>query len=311
MSVSTAGPVSANTAAHPVPRRGALEHRERWLFRAMLAPGMLISAAVIFLPVLYAISLSFYHAESFISPFSFVGLANYARILGEARFWAALLHGVFYAVTTVALQLVIGIAIATVLHKQFAGRDVLRGVALLPYVLPTVSAAFIWKWILDPNNGLTASLLTDAGFGVVDWFGDGTTAWISLIFISVWQWTPFVTVTYLAGLQGVPAELYEAAYLDGATAWQCFTRITLPALKPVLVVIVLLRGIFMFNKFDMIWLLTAGGPLNATENLAVLAYQKTFDTFDIGGGAATACSIFLMLTAVIWVVFRVVKLEDA
>jgi multiple sugar transport system permease protein len=289
---------------------GTLERRERWLFRAMIAPGLVVSIAVIFLPVLYAINLSFYQADSFIAPFKFVGLANYANILTDSRYWTAFAHGAFYAVTTVTLQIVLGIAVATVLNQEFPGRNALRGIALLPYVLPTVSAAFIWRWILDPNSGLVASILTGFGLGVVDWFGATTTAWISIIFISVWQWTPFVIVTYLAGLQGVPAELYESARLDGATAWQCFFRITLPMLKPILVVILLLRGIFMFNKFDMIWLLTGGGPLNITENLPVLAYDKTFNTFDIGGGAATACSIFVVLTLLIWVVFRVVRIED-
>lgn len=291
-------------------RLGSLAQREQWLFRAMLAPGLLIAAGVIYLPVAYAISLSFYRAESFIAPFRFVGLANYATIFTDARYWDALLHGVIYALVTVALQVVIGIAIASVLNRRFAGRNLLRGAALLPYVLPTVSAAFIWRWFLDPNNGLVAQWLTGLGFGVVDWFGDGWSAWVAITFISVWQWTPFVTVTYLAGLQNVPQELYEAAWLDGAGSWQCFWRVTLPVLKPVLVVILLLRGIFMFNKFDMIWLLTGGGPLNATENLAVLAYQKTFSEFDIGGGAATACSIFLILSALIWLVFRVVRLDD-
>ncbi len=303
---------SATEAALPAARRKhrTVEQRERWLFRAMIAPGLLISAAVIFLPVLYAIDLSFYKADSFIAPLTFVGLDNYRNIFQERRYWDAFGHSAAYAIVTVVLQIVLGIGIASVLNRQFRGRNFLRGVALLPYVLPTVSAAFIWRWILDPNNGLVASALTGMGFGVVDWFGDTTTAWISIVFISVWQWTPFVTITYLAGLQGVPLELYEAARLDGASAWQCFFRITLPVLKPVLVVILLLRGIFMFNKFDMIWLLTGGGPLNGTESLAVLAYQKTFNTFDIGGGAATACSIFLVLTSLIWLVFRLVKLED-
>ncbi len=276
----------------------------------MVAPGFVISLAIILFPVLYAIRLSLYAAQSFISKSTFVGLDNYIKIFSEPRYWQAFAHSLLYATTTVSLQLVIGIAIASVLNQQFYGRNLLRGIALLPYVLPTVSAAYVWQWILDPSNGVVAAILTRLGFGVVDWFGTPGTAWISLIFISVWQWTPFVTITYLAGLQGVPVELYEAARLDGATSWQCFVRITLPALRPVLMVIMLLRGIFMFNKFDMVWLLTAGGPLNATENLPVLAYQQTFNTFDIGGGAATACSIFLMLVCVIWLVFRLMPIED-
>ena len=291
-------------------RRTSIAQSERWLFRAMVAPGFLIALAIILFPVLYAIQLSFYTAQSFVAKFTFVGVNNYLNIFSDPSYWQDLGHSLFYAVTTVVLQLVVGIGIASVLNQQFLGRNLLRGVALLPYVLPTVSAAYVWRWLLDPNNGLASGLLANLGFGVVDWFGAPIPAWISLIFISVWQWSPFVTITYLAGLQGVPAELYEAARLDGASSWQCFLRITLPSLKPVLLVILLLRGIFMFNKFDMVWLLTQGGPLNATENLPVLAYQKTFNTFDIGGGAATAVSIFVMLVAVIWLLFRLMPIED-
>ena len=310
MSLSRLVPSSRRAAPGRAARLGSIARKERWLFRGMVAPGFAISLAIILFPVLYAISLSFYTAQSFVAKFRFVGLANYVHIFAERRYWEDFGHSLFYAATTVSLQLVIGIAIASVLNREFRGRNLLRGVALLPYVLPTVSAAYVWRWLLDPSNGLVAFALTDLGLGVVDWFGTPLTAWTSLIFISVWQWTPFVTITYLAGLQGVPAELYEAARLDGATSWQCFLRITLPALRPVLMVIVLLRGIFMFNKFDMVWLLTAGGPLNATENLPVLAYQQTFNTFDIGGGAATACSIFLILIAVIWLLFRLMPIEE-
>ncbi len=309
MSLSTAAPASGRTASK-LRRHRSVEQREKWLFRAMLAPGLFIAIVSILLPVLYAIGLSFFQAESFISKSTFVGFDNYLSIFTEQRYWEAFEHGLFYAVVTVALQLVFGIAIASVLNQDFPGRNLVRGLALMPYILPTVAAAYVWRWLLDPNNGLVASMLTGLGYPTVDWFGTTVTAWFSVIFISVWQWTPFVTIAYLAGLQGVNPELYEAARLDGASAWQCFIRITIPTLRPVLLVIIVLRGIFMFNKFDMIWLLTGGGPLNVTENLAVLAYQKTFNTFDIGGGAAAACSIFLFLTALIWIVFRVMPLED-
>mgnify|MGYP001554491957 CR=1 FL=1 len=291
-------------------RRLTLARRERWLFRFMLAPGLLLSIVLIFVPVLYAIGLSLYSAKSFISPFTFVGLHNYLAIFAEVRYWHAFGHSLAYAVVTVGLQIVIGIAIAHVLNVRFPGHVVVRGIALLPYVLPSVSAAYIWRWILDPNNGLVAFTLSGFNLPVIDWFGTATMAWVSITFISVWQWTPFVTIAYLAGLQTVPAELYEAARLDGATDWQCFTRITLPTLRHVLVVILVLRGIFMFNKFDMIWLLTGGGPLNATENLAILSYDRTFNTFDIGGGAAVACSIFVALHALLWLVFRLMPVED-
>jgi len=144
----------------------------------------------------------------------------------------------------------------------------------------------------------------------VQWFSTPVMAWVSTIFISVWYWTPFVTITFLAALQTISEDLYDAAAVDGATAWQRLLYVTLPVLKPVLVVIIMLRSIFMFNKFDIVWLLTQGGPRTATEHLPILAYVKTFKMFDIGGGAAVATSIFLFLALLIWLYFKLFPLEE-
>lgn len=289
---------------------GPLERRERRLFVLFLAPGLLLSIGAIFLPVIYAIRLSFYEARSFIATPHFIGLDNYGRIFADPRYWHAFVNGLFYAVSTVVLQVVIGIAIALLLHREFRGRSWLRGAAMAPYILPTVVAVYIWKWVLDVNHGLVNAALQMVGIGAVEWFGTPGAAWFSTIFVSVWHWTPFVTITFLAALQSVSEDLYDAAAVDGATPWQRLVYVTLPVLKPVLVVIVMLRGIFMFNKFDIVWLLTAGGPLSATEHLPILAYQKTFRMFDIGGGAAIATSIFLFLTLVIWLYFKLFPLEE-
>jgi multiple sugar transport system permease protein len=170
---------------------------------------------------------------------------------------------------------------------------------------------YIWKWVLDVNHGLVNACLSRLGFDVIEWFGTPSMAWMSVIFVSVWHWTPFVTITFLAALQTVSDDLYDAAAVDGATGWQRLLYVTLPVLKPVLVVIIMLRSIFMFNKFDIVWLLTQGGPLTATEHLPILAYQRTFAMFDIGGGAAVATSIFIFLTLLIWVYFKLFPLEES
>jgi multiple sugar transport system permease protein len=240
----------------------------------------------------------------------FVGLANYVRMFSDPRYWQAFVHGLLYAVVTVCLQVCIGIGIALLLHLEFRGRNWFRGAAMAPYIMPTVVVVYIWKWVLDVNHGLINTALSSLGLGAVEWFGTPLTAWLSTIFVSVWHWTPFVTITFLAALQTVSDDLYDAAAVDGASSWQRFLYVTLPVLKPVLVVIVVLRSIFMFNKFDIVWLLTAGGPLTATEHLPILAYQKTFRMFDIGGGAAVATSIFIFLTLLIWLYFRLFPLEE-
>ena len=291
-------------------RVGPLERRDRKLFLAFLAPGMLLGIGALFIPVIYAIQLSFFHAESFISEPTFVGLDNYIRVLSEPRYWEAFWHGLFYAVSTVFLQVVIGIGIALLLHQEFRGRNLLRSAALAPYILPTVVVVYIWKWLLNVNYGLFNAFLENIGIGPIAWFSTAPAAWFSIIFVSVWHWTPFVTITFLAALQTVSDDLYDAAAVDGANAWKRLIHITLPVLKPVLIVIVMLRTIFMFNKFDIVWLMTNGGPLTATEHLPILAYVKTFDMFDIGGGTAIATSIFVFLAALIWIYFRMFPLEE-
>jgi multiple sugar transport system permease protein len=304
-SASTALPATAGLL-----RAGPLERRERKLFLLFLAPGVLLSIGAIFLPVLYAIQLSFYYAESFVDPPKFVGVANYAHMFADPRYWQAFAHGVLYAVCTVGLQVLIGIGIALLLHLEFRGRNWLRSAAMAPYILPTVVVVYIWKWVLDVNHGLINAALDGLGFGIIEWFGTPLTAWFSTIFVSVWHWTPFVTITFLAALQTMSDDLYDAAAVDGANAWQRLIYVTLPVLKPVLVVIIMLRSIFMFNKFDIVWLLTAGGPLTTTEHLPILAYQRTFRMFDIGGGAAVATSIFIFLTLLIWVYFKLFPIEE-
>jgi multiple sugar transport system permease protein len=292
-------------------RTRTIGQRERGMFIAFLAPGVLVAIGTIFLPVIYAIHLSFFKAESFISTPIFVGLGNYAQMLSDPLFWIDFANSIAYSIITVALQVVVGVAVAMVLHQEFVGRNLLRGAALAPYILPTVVAAFVWKWLLDASHGLVDAGLLALGLPLVDWFGAYWTAWISIIFVSVWLWAPFVTITFLAGLQTVPDELYEAAELDGAGRWHRFIHITLPVLKPVLMVIVLLRGIFMFSKFDIIWLLTGGGPLQATETLPILAYRKTFATFDVGGGAAVACAMFLFMSGAMSLYFYLFPLDDS
>ena len=267
-------------------RAGPLERRERKLFLMFLAPGLLLGIGAIFLPVLYAIQLSFYYAESFVDTPKFVGFANYTRMFADPRYWQAFVNGLLYAVSTVFASAYWYCHCLTP-APGFRGRNWLRSAAMAPYILPTVVVVYIWKWVLDVNHGLINAALDGLGLGIIQWFGTPLTAWISTIFVSVWHWTPFVTITFLAALQTMSDDLYDAAAVDGANAWQRLVYVTLPVLKPVLVVIIMLRSIFMFNKFDIVWLLTAGGPLTATEHLPILAYQRTFRLFDIGGGASS------------------------
>lgn len=276
-----------------------------WAFGAAVAATLLL----ILVPVLDAIRLSLYQAESFVSARTWVGLSNYGRILGDETFWHAFRVGLLFALVTIVAQVVLGVLFALLLDQHFPGRPLVRGITVLPYLLPTVVVTVIFQWLLDGGLGLFTIWAEQLGFGRPAWFENPLSAMAILIFVSVWTWTPFVTVCFLAALQTVPKSLYEAARVDGANAWSRFWHITIPMLAPMLTVTVLLRSIWMFNKFDVVWLLTKGGPLSATEHLPVLAYRRAFSQFDVGGGATVATLSFLVLTALIVVYFRWFPLE--
>jgi len=284
--------------------------REYWPFFLLAIPVLIVTIVFIFIPVIYAIILSFFKMETIVSPGKFIGLGNYREIFSDPLFWNALKNGVIYALSTVALQLVIGIIIALILDHNFKGRNYFRGLAIVPYVIPTVVASFTWLWILDPNVGVVNKVVKTLGLGTITWFETPFTAMFSNVLVSVWIWTPFVTLSFLAGLQGIDQELHEAARVDGATWTQRFLFITLPLLKPILVIIILLRTIWMFNKFDIIWLLTQGGPLHATEHLPVLSYLRAFPMFEVGNGSAIATVNFLLLIILIFIYLKKVDIDE-
>jgi multiple sugar transport system permease protein len=257
-----------------------------------------------------AIKLSFYRMESYVTPPVFVGLENYSRMFQSPEFWNALWNGLFYCLLTITLQVLIGIGFALVLNQEFKGKPFVRGLTILPYILPTVVVALTWQWMLDGSIGIITIAANRLGLGVINWLETPSLAMLTVVAVSVWMWTPFVTTCFLAALQTIPVDLLDAAKVDGTSSWQNFIYITIPILKPILVIIVLLRGIWMFNKFDIIWLLTKGGPLGATEHLPILTYQKVFQTYDIGGGTAVATISFLFLVVIVSIYIKVLVTED-
>lgn len=282
----------------------------RWLLPGFLSIGALATLILIVGPALYAISLSFYEQQSLTSDPVWVGLANYARVLASDEFWNALWNGFVYAMAAIVPQVVLGIGFALLLQQPFRGRALLRGLAFLPYLLPTVVAVLTFKWMIDGSLGIVTIVLDTLGLPPIYWFETESAAMVSVILVSVWLWTPFVTTTFLAGLQTVPVQLYEAARVDGAGPVRRFFHVTLPALRPILIVIILLRGVWMFNKFDIIWLTTGGGPLGATEHLPVLAYRQAFTLFDLGSGAAIATLSFLALLVIVTLYFWLFPMDD-
>ena len=281
-----------------------------WL---LLAPALALLGGLVLFPIIYNAWLSLHDKHAFLTVQTFVGLRHYVYFAHDEEFWNSFYYGVVYAGSTMALQLVLGIPAALLLNEAFRGRNLLRGVVLFPYVIPTIVAVMLWQWLLNDSYGLVNHLLVTAGVVRVPlaWLGKDYIMW-SLVLTSVWQFFPFVVVTYLARLQTIPPELYEAATVDGATAWRRFMHVTLPQTRNVLFVIVLLRSIWMFTKFDTVWLMAGeGGVSRYIRTLPVYAYARSFTYLQAGMGAALAVIMFVLLLVATAVYFRVFRQEEA
>ena len=280
-----------------------------WL---LLAPSLLLLGGLVVFPILYNAWLSLFDKHSFLPAQAFVGLKNYRYFAGDEEFWNSVYYGTVYSGATIVLQLAVGVPAALLLNEMFRGRNFLRGVVLFPYLIPTIVAVILWKWLLNDSYGLVNHLLLAAGVvsAPVAWLGKDFIMW-SLIVTSVWQFFPFVVVTYLARLQTIPPELYEAARVDGAGAWRRFVHVTLPQTRSVLFVIVLLRSIWMFTKFDTVWLLAGeGGVSRYIRTLPVYAYSRSFTYLQAGMGASLAVIMFAMLLVATAIYFRLFRTEE-
>ena len=280
-----------------------------WL---LLAPSLILIVGLILYPIGYNLWLSLFDKHAFMPVQKFVGLQHYRYFLSDPEFWSAFYYGTVYAAVTMVLQLLLGVAAALLLNEAFRGRALLRGIVLFPYVIPTIVAVILWKWLLNDSYGLVNYLLMAVGVVRVPvaWLGKD---WImfSLVVASVWQFFPFVVVTYLARLQTIPPELYEAATVDGATLWKRFLHVTLPQTRNVLFVIVLLRSIWMFTKFDTVWLMVGESAVSRyVRTLPVYAYARSFTYLQAGMGAALAVIMFGMLLAATFVYFRMFREEE-
>jgi len=280
--------------------------KESTLSTILVASSLFFLVPLLVVPILYSVSVSFQSKAALSMEFAWIGIQNYVRIVNDKEFWSSLFFGAVWSLAAVGLQFIVGTGTALALNEQFKGRAYARAIVFVPYVLPTVVAAGLWKWLLHENYGLLNIYLQTLGIRVPSWWNTQY-APLSLTLVAVWEFFPFVTLCVLAGLQGIPQELYEAAKVDGASFLRRFIHITLPGLRSVLFVALLLRIIWMFNKFDLPWILTKGGPITATENLPIYAYQLTFQNFNMGMGTAASTIIMLILIAMTLVYFRVYK----
>jgi len=273
----------------------------------LLAPAVALVAALLLVPLAEALRLSLYRvwlqapAER-----AFVGLENYLALFAASRFWNALRVTLLFVAVSVVLELVLGLGLALLLHRRFRGRGAARAACLVPWALPTVVSALMWGWIFHDRYGIANRLLLDLGLldAPLVWLGAPATALGAAIVADVWKATPYVALILLAGLQGIGEEVWEAARLDGATGLSLLARVILPLLRPALGVALLFRALDAFRVFDLIYVLTRGGPGGATETLALLTYQTLFQDLDFGRGSALSVLMFAVNFALSLVLLR-------
>lgn len=256
-------------------------------------------------PLLESLRLSFTNL-SLLIPGSgkFVWLDNYKKLLFQDKdFWGILFNTFIWVILSTVLQYLISIPAALVLNQKVKLRPLWRGLTMVPWVTPTVIMGLIWKWMYDGDYGLINYYLNTH----ISWLGNSLTVWPSLLLASTWKGLPYAIIMILAGLQGIPSSLYEAAYIDGSSDFQAFRKITMPMLKPVLMVSVMISIVMTWTKFEMIWVLTAGGPGVKTSILPTYIYTKAFQYFDFGEGSAVAVLAMIMMMIFIMLYVKVVK----
>jgi multiple sugar transport system permease protein len=266
-----------------------------WL---LLAPALLLTALYVLFPVAQALLLSVYKLNLFhprVRPF--VGLANYVSALSDPLFWHSLLNSFVWVFAAVSMQFLLGFGAALLMNRSFVWRGLARALVIVPWALPSVIIGLVWTWMLDFNLGIVNAVAIRLGLisAPIPWLSRPVTAMAAVLLAVIWQGFPFFAVTLLAGLQAVPAELYEAAALDGATAAGKFWHVTLPGLAGVIATALLLRSIWVANSLDLILIMTGGGPGTATLTLPLHAMLTAWSGGDYGKGSALAVILTLIL----------------
>ena len=285
-------PAPPQPPAGPVPRR-----RRPWATVVLfLSPAMVLFAVLVLAPIAIAAYGSFFDWNGFGAPGNFVGLENFRRLLTDEIFAGDLQRALLLVVLSLGIQLPFSLALAMLLNQPLRGRRAYRMLFFTPYVLSEVVTAVLFTMIFSPNQGLANHVTELIGLGDVGvtWLADPDTVMYSLFLVISWKYFGFHTILYLAGRQGIPPELHDAAAIDGAGPWQAFRRITLPLLGPTIRISVFLSILGTIQLFDMVWVLTGGGPIRSSETLAVTMFQEGFKRYHVGYASAISMAIFLI-----------------
>jgi len=287
------------------PRRQSRPWPETWVAAAFIAPAALVILLVVVVPLARAAWMSVFDI-SLVRPGDepFVGLGNYVEQLTSGDFWAATWRALFFTVVSTALELALGLGLALLMDQPLRFRWLLRGIIILPWALPTIVNALMWRWIDNAEYGALNALLTQLGIthDYKVWLSNSDIAMWMVIVADVWKMTPLVALLLLAALQSVDRELVEVAKVDGASSFQAFRHILAPLIAPVILIVLVLRTMEAFKVFDVVWIMTGGGPANATQTIAIYAYQTAYQGYDFGRGAALGylIALFIMVLAAVY-----------
>ncbi|WP_322807871.1 sugar ABC transporter permease [Thermanaerothrix sp.] len=287
-------------------RSRSLADNPQLLGLLLTLPALIAILAVVLIPIFSSFLLSLQQKDLSRPQYdAFIGFKNYLTLLRDSRYLNSLWVTFRFSLTSVILEVILGVSIALVLNQRFVGRGFVRGLMILPWAMPSIVNAAMWKWIYNADYGALNALLTQ--LHLIDsyrvWLADPTWATILIILANVWKETPFTVILVLAALQAIPEDLYEAARVDGASAWRSFWHITLPLISPVLMVAAMLQFIWGFQTFELVYVTTGGGPFSTTELTTLRIYATTFRSLRFGYGAAMAylTSLVILIPAVFYV----------
>ena len=280
----------------------------------LLVPALASIGAISVYPVLLGLWLSFRDTTLASPTDTFIGLGNYRQIVSDGQFWNAWIHTIQFTSASTLLETSLGLMIALVLTERFRGRGIVRAAMLVPWAIPTVVTSKMFGWLFDGQNGIVNYLLRSVGLlqHNVNWYGSPDFALATIIIADVWKTTPFMALLLLAGLQTIPDSLAEASVIDGANAWQRFWYVRLPLLTPTLLIASMFRALDAFRIFDLVYVLTGGGPADATEVLSTFTYKNLFSALQVGYGSTLSTIMFIteMVIAAIFGVFLLRKMRE-
>ena len=278
----------------------------RWIF---VLPALLVVSVLFIYPFLSSIFYSFTNKNLIMPHYTFVGLANYKAVLADPKFWMSFWHSLIWTAFSLIGQVLVGFVLALALNRVERFKWLYKILLIVPWAFPTIVIAFSWQWILNGVYGYLPNMLVQLGFMEIapNFLSDRDWAFVCLVFINIWFGAPLIMVNILSALQTVPADQYEAAKIDGANMWQVFRYITLPHIKVVVGLLVVLRTVWVFNNFDIIYLITGGGPADTTMTLPIFAYDMGWGSKLLGRSSAVTALLFIFLLSVCFIYFKIIN----